>query len=208
MKVIIKNLATLLLCLTATLAIGNSGPGVTVVGTDEQSIAVYVNHAGNKTVQIGLKDAQGFTLLNDRVKNETSFARKYNLENLPAGEYTLFVEQGNKTTIQPVSLTNDGIFIPEGSASNVFAPAILVADDKVDFTMLCLNDAEVTIRIVDELGRDNYVATTHEKGSVQRRFDISALDAGRYTIITSLDGQNFDKVYSESFTLGEEVAGN
>ncbi len=203
-----KNFATLLICLYATIGIAESGPSITVVDAGEKSFALYIENTESGLVQIGLKDGNGVTLLNDRVRNQASFARKYNLVNLPAGEYILFVEDGSKTTAQPITLNSDGLEIPEEKKMKIFAPAILINQNKLDFTMLCLRETSVTIKIFDETGNENYLATTLEKGSVQRRFDISSLDSGRYTIVTSLEGENFNKVYSEVFTLGQDIAGN
>ncbi|HLF64477.1 MAG TPA: hypothetical protein VI603_12020 [Saprospiraceae bacterium] len=207
MKPMMKNFAALLICLSATLGFATSAPEVTIVDAGQKSFALYIENAESGFVHVALKDVHDVVLLSDRVKNEEAFARKYNLVNLPAGDYFLFVEDGARTIVQPIALTEDGLAINEKMVQ-VFAPAIMVNHDKLDFTMLCLDETSVTIEIIDDEGRENYAATTLEQGSVQRRFDISALESGKYTVVTKIEGENFEKVYREVFTLGDDIAGN
>jgi hypothetical protein len=77
---------------------------------------------------------------------------------------------------------------------------------KLDYTLLCLNPSAVSIEIIDEVGRKNYTATNAEHGSVQRRFDITALSPGTYTIVTRIQNDQFEKRYTEIFTVGNAVA--
>lgn len=208
MKKSLKNVLTMLICAATSLAIAGSNPEVSVIDAGQKSFALYINNVESNFVYVSLKDKHGQVLLNDRVKRTDAFARKYNLVNLPAGEYSLLIEDGSKTVTQPIIVDAKALVIPENQMTTVFAPAVQLSNNKLDFTMLCLNETAVTIVIVDDQGRTDYTATTTEQGSVQRRFDISALGSGQYTLITKLKGASFEKEYREIFTLGAEVAGN
>ena len=201
-----KMFVSLLISVCASIAIAASPPEISVVDAGQKSFVLYIDNAKSGFVHVTLKDVKGVVLLTDRVKNEESFARKYNLVNLPAGEYLLFIEDGARMIAQPIAVGNDDLVIQATLATKLFAPAIQMSQDKLDFTMLCLDATPVTIEIIDETGRENYAATTIEQGSVQRRFDISNLEPGRYTIVTKVQGGNFEKVYREVFTLGTDIA--
>jgi hypothetical protein len=89
-----------------------------------------------------------------------------------------------------------------------FAPAVVLNESKLDFTMLSVQDSKVKIEILDELGRVNYSASTNEKGSVQRRFDVSALEPGQYRLITTIQAPEFETTYSDVFVVDASFAGN
>ena len=201
-----KSVATLMLCLSTLLVSAGSSPDVTVVHTGNKSFALYLGDTQREVQFVKLKDMNGQVLLSDRAKGVESFSRKYNLVNLPAGKYFLSIEDGSRTMIQPITVTADALEIPEHEMKTVFMPAVVVASEKLDYTLLCLDETSVTIEIIDELGRKNYSATTTEQGSVQRRFDITALTPGTYTMVTRLKDDQFEKRYTEVFTIGEIVA--
>lgn len=185
-----------------------SVPEITIVDAGHKSFTLYVDGPHSSFVQVSLKDQDGLVLLSDRIRNEASFTRKYNLINLPDGAYTVWVEDGTKTVAQGLTLEGQELVVQEDRQLVLFAPAIKVNQEKLDFTLLCLDPAAVTIEISDEYGRENYVSTSQEQGSVQRRFDITKLDPGKYVILTRVEWGNVVKEYREVFTLGTEIAGN
>lgn len=203
-----KNVFVLLICLIASFGNAASSPDVSVVNTGNKSFALYMDNACSGFVQVKLTDKDGIVLLNDHVKSIPAFARKYNLVNLPGGDYVLSVESGTSTVLQTITVFTDGLMIPTEKKAVIFAPAIRVGHEKLDLTLLCLNESAVTIEIIDDEGRSNYAATTQEKGSVERRFNVTNLTPGRYTVITTVKGKNFTHVYNEVFNHGTEIAGN
>jgi hypothetical protein len=208
MKTQLKNVFVVLICMIATIGIAASSLDVSVVNAGKKSLAIYMDNVQSTVIYVKLTDKDGIILLNDRVKSTPSFARKYNLENLPGGDYVLSIESGMRTVLQPITVSDGGLMIAHQEMSSVFAPSIQVKNEKLDLTLLCLKESAVTIEIIDEDGHTNYVATTREKGSVERRFNISNLRPGRYKVVTTVAGENFRNVYDEVFTRGIEVAGN
>jgi len=208
MKTQFKNLFALVIGLIATIGIAVASPDVSVVNVGNKSFALYMNNVNNADVRVTLTDKEGVVLLNDRVKKAAAFARKYNLQNLPEGDYALSVVNGSETVVQPITVSGNNLEISSDKMISVFAPAIQVKSEKLDFTLLCLNESTVTIEITDEYGRVNYNATTHEKGSVERRFNIANLSPGTYTLVTTVHGDNFTQRYNEVFTRGGDIAGH
>jgi len=203
----IKSFFTLLICMIAGLAIAGS-PDITISNAGQKSFTVNMETVHSQVIYVKITDDNGVTLLNDRVKNQESFARKYNLVNLPAGEYTLSVETGAKTYLQPIVVGDKDLTIPKEDMMSVFSPAVRLNQDKLDFTLLCLHDAAVTIEIYDADGNVDYSGTTQERGSVQKRFDISNLTAGKYTVMTTVQGPTFTKVYDNKFVVTPSLASN
>jgi hypothetical protein len=206
MKRLMKNVATLLVCLISISVFAGSSPDVSVVYVGKKTIALYLGHAEDNVQMVRLKDVNGSVLLTDRVKSAEASGRRYNLANLPAGKYTLMIENDGRTVMQPMTITSEAINLAREDMKTLFAPAVRMHGQKLDYTLLCLNPAAVSIEIIDDEGRKNYNATNAEHGSVQRRFDITALSPGTYTIVTRIQNDQFEKRYTEIFTVGNAVA--
>jgi hypothetical protein len=207
MKPLKKMLTVMLLAVCTLPAMAGSTPDIKIVHAGGKSIAVYVEvAAGDATQLIKLRDVNGSILLTDRVKNQSVFAKKYNMVNLPAGQYYVLVEDQQRTLVQPVTVTKDNASVNDKPVT-LFAPAVDISTHKIDLTLLHLSQAPVTIEIRDEWGRKNYSETTTEHGSVQRRFNISALTPGNYTITTKVQNRGVERTFRESFTFGETLAG-
>ena len=126
---------------------------------------------------------------------------------MPDGQYFVYVEEYNKTVVQSISLKKGAVEVRDDQ-SLLFSPAVVVNNNKLDYTLLRLSNLPVRVQIIDEQGRVNYNGAVTETGSIERRFDIGALSPGTYQITTTVGGQTFRKKYSELFTVGDSFAGN
>jgi hypothetical protein len=203
----IKNFATLVLCLITTMVFAGISPEVAIKETDQKAFTLYIDNTNGGRVDVYLKDANGELLQSERIKKPEAITQKYNLENLPVGEYKLIIEDGPKTITQTIVLGEYRLTVPKNLRAEYFEPTVVLNNDNLDFTMLTPHETLVVIEIIDENGFKNYSVGTCEKGTVQRRFDISALEPGTYTVATHVEGQNFETVYHDTFTIGSTVAG-
>jgi hypothetical protein len=208
MNAIKKNFRALIICTIAVFAMSAMPPVMKVSKADDNAFLLSVdNYSGAKAVRVTLKDADGDILEKDRIAKNELFSKEYQFDFLPVGEYKLLVEDGARTTSQVIIVNEEGIKAPKHLKATYFAPAIVLNDDKLDFTMLCLHETLVGIEIRDAEGRVNYSEATCEKGSVQRRFNLSDLEPGEYTITTSIEGQKFESVYRKAFMVPGSIAG-
>lgn len=201
-------MAVLMICLFSLQIVAGTNPGLTIVSSGDQTFALYLHAEKSTPYFVKLKDASGHVLLMDKIAQPNAFSRKYNLENLPDGNYFVFVEGGSKTVVQPITMQCHSVVIDPDAQLTLFAPAVRIGEGKVDFTLLCLDETKVTIEINDDLGQKIYTGTSDEQGSIQRRFDISSLEDGSYRIVTTVRDGNVQKHYSEFFTVGDALARN
>jgi hypothetical protein len=207
MKSMMKNVATLLICLISFCVFAGSSPDVSVVHIGNKSVALSLENAQCNIQVVKLTDKNGAVLLTDRIDASETSGRRYNLSNLRAGAYVLTVEDAHRTVAQPLVVTTEAIEVSADNMRTLFAPSIRMYGEKLDYTLLCLDQATVSIEIIDEIGRKNYTKSETEHGSVQRRFNITALTPGTYTLVTRIRDDQFEKRYTEVFTIGETVAG-
>ncbi|WP_235298108.1 T9SS type A sorting domain-containing protein [Portibacter marinus] len=118
--------------------------------------------------------------------------RKYNLKYLPNGTYNMVIESDTKKAIHKLVVTNQSISISKDKNGVVFKPTIKKTENGIDLNQLALGRA-VEVTISDSNGvffTQNYKGIT----SINRRFDISKLPAGIYTVAVS--GENQYDTYS------------
>ena len=208
MKAMMKIPGTLLICLLASVAFAGITPEVAITESGGMTFMFHLENPEGKALNVCLKDKDGLVLQNDWFREKETVSQKYNLSELPAGEYTLLITEGATTIVQPIHVEEEQVSVPHDMRAEFFAPAVVLNDNKLDFTMLSVEETRVKIEIIDDSGRVNYSASANEKGSIQRRFDVSALDPGQYRLVTTIEAPNFETTYSDSFRISDVFAGN
>lgn len=77
-------------------------PQVKVVQTGELVKVIFVNSEVSD-VRISMMDEQGERIFSERIKNQESFIRPYNLSNLEEGIYQIEIQHGNETLVGQIA---------------------------------------------------------------------------------------------------------
>ena len=93
-----KTQILILIVSALTLSVFASG-NPTMMAEKSKSLVVETSLWKSDKVNIQIKEASGVTILDETVKN-TKNLRKYNLKNLPEGNYTLEISNDLKITTQ------------------------------------------------------------------------------------------------------------
>lgn len=161
------------------LAIAAGSPSL--VKSTDKSFAVYFDDWNEADLTVQIKDNQGFILMTDKVKDEHVTGKKYNLKNLPQGDYTLEIGNGQKVMTQAISLTDTTVAFDEDKSKVYYNPTIVINEDKMDFNLLSLGK-DVSVDITDASGESIYNTVFGTPQAVNERFDLSQLQKGEYTI--------------------------
>ena len=157
--------------------------GTTVkISTTDKALVVNLSSATKEEVTIKIEDAFGGTLLTEKVKGMTSFAKKYNVSKLETGKYTLTVTKKTVRTVQPFQVSANGVYISDMEKKEKFLPAVNLNDNKLDVNVLLGNYSNITVTITDNEGRvvkqdKNYVVL-----ELHTRYDIAQLPTGVYVV--------------------------
>lgn len=172
---------------------GVENPGFTIKSTGIKSFYFDMKDLKSKSVEIRLQDVNDIVFFREIVKNPTRVARKFNLVNLPEGAYFLILEDEIKIWIQKLTIGKNGLIIDFESKKEIFKPVIRLKNEHLDVTMLWLEHAVAKIKIADEVGHALYVESINPSGSLQKRFDVSNLEPGKYTFSVRGKGRTFTK---------------
>lgn len=191
MKALIKfyfTAALFLLTLTASAGV-TSDYVVTVKG--DNSFHLYFNQTSDNDFQVSIKDAAGVVLWDLEIENEHTFSQSFDLGELPEGSYSLVIENELGIEVQSIVLENGQLIVDPTMKTTVFKPTFKQHEDFVDMTLLKLEEADVQMKIVDKTGRELFVEKISNKGSIQKRFNVSGLEKGEYVFKLSGNGQSF-----------------
>lgn len=178
MKAIILN--ALFLVASATLASAGTSPLIQIIESANTKKVSVVLEGLSAPATITIEDANGEVLIEEKAKGK--FAKSFNLNRLPQGEYRLVVNTGMVETVQPLSLTKEIVVLNEAARYEVYAPAINVNENFVDLSFLNNRFGNVYVVFLDKNGDVVYEENIQNALKVEKRYDLSRLPKGDYSV--------------------------
>jgi len=178
MKAIILNV--LFLVASATLASAGTSPLIQITESANTKKVSVVLEGLSAPATITIEDANGEVLIEEKAKGK--FAKSFNLNRLPQGEYRLVVNTGMVETVQPLSLTKEIVVLTEAARYEVYAPAINVNENFVDLSFLNNRFGNVYVVFLDKNGDVVYEENIQNALKVEKRYDLSRLPKGDYSV--------------------------
>ena len=191
-KVTNQILVAIALLLASSGAIaGDADPSISVRSAQgEKQTLVRVANLSTGTAVLRLKDAQGRVLHRETIKGN-AYMKKYNMANLPIGEYTVEVRSDEGVSQETFTLN-------EGKAQVAyFKPAVQLDDETVKVMFKNSIASPVSLKLYDRFGDVLYQETVACQEQYAKGLNLSKLAAGQYSL--SLTGDNY--VYSKSIAL-------
>lgn len=162
---------------------------------ENKTITVYFDSNQSKTLKISIIDQAGYVLHNEEVETLSRRSRKYNLENLPFGNYTLKIESDQSITYEAFELDREKSTIV--GQRTLYKPSLEFSDNKWKLNLLALGK-KVDIKILDSEFESVYKETVTNKPNVSKAFDLSELPTGVYTLSVKVGNHTFKKVVAKS----------
>ncbi len=133
---------------------------------------------------ITLRDGQtGAILIQKSAEAGVTFAKIFNLANLPTGPYYVSVKTSMQESVQPLNLTEYGVEADPSKIRKFYAPVIKVHDKKyVDVSYFAGKIDDVIVSIFDNNGATVFKERLDNVLLVEKRYDLKTLPWGRYTV--------------------------
>jgi UDP-N-acetylglucosamine pyrophosphorylase len=132
----------------------------------------------------------GATVHIDKAKSIKAFNKKFNLEKLEKGKYTLKVVRENCKTTQLFEVTKKGIIIKENDRKEVFAPIVKEENSNFDVTIAFIKN-KYSILVLDLNGNTVFEETQKGLTQLNKRYNMSNLPRGEYLFQISIDGETY-----------------
>ncbi|UII22566.1 DUF3244 domain-containing protein [Fulvivirga ligni] len=195
MKQLIKNslLVIMFIMSLSTFASGAS-PYVKVKSYDAKKFVVIIKSANPTDLQISLKDNNNYQIYSEKHANLTDgYAKKFDVADLPDGNYFLEIENEQKIDVYSIEIAEGQLNIENDSRVAIFKPQVFQKGNMVDIAMLKYLDVPMTFSIINNTNDIVYEDTLADSQSVNKRYDMSKLDPGIYTLRFNLAGRSFTK---------------
>lgn len=199
MKIIRKFLLTTsMFILLLQVGIAKDSSVFSVQHAGKNSISLQVINTNENQIQVTLKDAYNFVLLDETLSATDINHRTYDLNKLPRGTYSLMVAYDNIVKIQKINKTFTQVEIEEDKLQTIFQPSFVEHSEYLDLSVLSLSKEDISLKILDSKGRILYSKRNQIKGSFQKRFNLSKVERGMYTFVVEYIGSNFNKEFKKS----------
>ena len=186
-----------ILCLINTTVLASNKSDLLVKTTGEDSFVIQFSTENQTSIQVILKDDLGETLFNEKQLKNNLSQRKYNLQNLPSGEYTLYVVYDAIVKVQAITKEENKLKIEAEKMETVFSPVFRQHLQYLDLTMLNLSKLKVLIKITDSEGNVVYCKINRPSPTLKNRFNLSSLEEGTYKVSVKVMDSGLIKEFNE-----------
>lgn len=204
MKKVLLILVAIISTVMWTNAKAEMNPDVKIYATGIKSFILQSTETISNPLLVTIRDLRGEIVHSERVELDDELNRKYNLKNLPNGQYIVSMDNGSQISTQGLNIQGDVLTINEDDYTTFFQPVIMRNGEKVDINMLALTPTQITVSIVDYAGRVNYKETVTVDGQFGKRFDISNLENGQYNISVRVNNTGSTRVFDKSFIVSDK----
>lgn len=163
------------------------------VAKEAKAFTLNLKDIRSENVVIRIIDVNGNVLIEEKVSNQKEYSKKFNLMNLPEGDYLVSISKSMMETIQPMKITYEGISADENSRTQKFKPAFVHNGNKLDINLLLPNSSAVKVTFVNEKGEEIFTDNNPSVQNFSKRFNLSQLEAGRYTVLVETRNDLFSQ---------------
>lgn len=173
-----------------------SKPNFKIETLEDKSFILHLELKESFNVIVKIKDMKGLALVEEEVNDSIKFSKKYNLNLLPAGNYTLLIEDQASICRLPVALAANRLHIDFSNQKEIIKPIFQPRKNSVDVVLMLSEKTNTEMYIYDEIGHTIFSRKAKYSKSIRRRFNMSKLESGEYTISVITDGIVVREVYT------------
>lgn len=189
-----KTLAILIFTALTTFSSFASGVKPLPTLVEGTTITVYFEDDKSDMLNVSITDRYGYELLSEKIQNKNRKFRKYNLEQLPFGEYSLKIESDQKIVYKTIKMErNNSVVLNE---KVTFKPTTFFKNDRWLVNALALGE-KVSIKIYDEKFQELFEDKFKNESVIAKSYNLSELAYGVYTLSVTIGDNSFNKVIAK-----------
>lgn len=168
----------------------SSEPSISTDGT--KSFIIDNKIWKSETVNVNIEDENGIVIFSE--EQDLSTSKRFNLTKLESGNYTVTISNDLKIVKNNITITEKKMMIGL-DAHTSYKPVFQISNDAIDINFLAEN-AKTKIYIQDT-ENTLYSSSTSDEMSINKRYNISALPSGIYSIVVSTTNGIFTKEFKK-----------
>jgi hypothetical protein len=147
----------------------------------QKTITVKIQDSEISDALVTIANNEGIQVFTETVTGQAANLRKYNLQKLKIGNYTLTVKRKRSTLIQPFSVNIDNVEVLSVLSETHFTPVVALKGDFLNVSASSFGRPGINVSIIDNLGSKVFEAS-YEDFTLQKRYDLSKLQNGAYVV--------------------------
>lgn len=159
----------------------NWGDNITV-STSANSVVVKLGNVRREVIEVKVLDENNNVLLTEKVKNTSNFIKKYNMERLLDGKYTLIVNRTTIRTVQPFTVEFGELKMLDTDKREEFIPNYTFKNDKLDVNAFLKQYGNITVNLYDNEGHQLLNKKYDNVIMLHERYNLSKLSNGFYIL--------------------------
>lgn len=191
MRTFRKSMLIAMMVMVAALSFANGNkPNVKVEKVGAKTIALYASELGASKTQVQLRDENGLVLHQLVSDNNEKVSKRFDLNALPAGNYSIEIENETSFITTTVQLTDLEATVNTADQVVIVKPVVRQNGDLLDIIMPSEDTTSVNVIIYDS-NSDQVFKETVNGTTELRRYDLSRLSKGGYTVKMISQGKKF-----------------
>lgn len=159
-------------------------------------VTVWVSK-GHLPLQVTFLDQKNRVVFEDRVLKLVNLGKVYDLSALEDGRYTLKMETKFREVSKEINLFGSDVVMNEGSQRFLAIPAIDLGNGFFDVKFNSTRIANLDVAILDQNGKEIFEDKIGGVVAVNKRYQVSSMDRGVYTIKVTTP----DKIFYKELSL-------
>ncbi|MGF1559239.1 MAG: hypothetical protein ACFCUL_09135 [Flavobacteriaceae bacterium] len=185
MKKIVRSIAVVALMIM-TITVSAKEPKLSLTANAEKSLTFELDAQSHET-KISMVDYDDNVIYAEKIQGVLAYSKKFDLKNLPIGNYFLFVENELKKTVYTINVTSSMVEIVERKENA--KPVFRKTGERVFLNLLNLDKEVVNITVYDSENRIVFKEAVKDEMLVEKVFNFDKAYAGNYTIVVN-DGED------------------
>lgn len=190
MKTLLKTFVIAVVLMSSITAYSGSTPYIKLKSYDAKKFSLLVR-SFTSTTKITLKDKDGYELYSEQVNVNEGYGKNFDLRSLPNGKYFLELELHEEIIVNSLVILDGELKINPENQNVITKPYIRQVGNSVDVAMLSDN-AKLQLSILNTtrevIFEDTFIRSENNVG---KRYNMSHLRPGNYTVLVKIDGRNY-----------------
>lgn len=196
MKNLIRKSLLIATIFVSTITMAKSNDPSIKVDVVNSKFVQFTMEGNLNIVELSVKDESGFVLHSEKLQ-DSKLSRKFDLESLPNGHYSLEVESLTKIKRIPFVVLKHTVEISKEKEVVYYKPVVVTKDKLVSISQFAKTDESLEISVYDLNNDLLYNEILKEESNIlKRRLSFKNLLPGNYKLVLRTGNKNFYETIS------------
>lgn len=190
MKNLVKSSLLVITMFMITVVVAkNNDPNIKIKLIESKLVQLTMK-GSIKMVEVSVKDKNCETIYHEKSDN-FNLSKKYDLKNLPIGDYFMEIESLTKIKVVPFKVLSNSINLIEDDEVTYYKPIVKKEGTDLFISKLNLNNENLEIVLYDADSNILFTEKLEGNAILERKLNLMNLNSGHYNLVLRGSGKTF-----------------